>query len=160
MRPSLQAPAATAFSRVGVGSDLIAERAPTRPRSRRSLAAPPTMHETRTTSPQEFERSMSDTDTKSPSDKTLHLSSPKTLSLKRPVEHNTVRQSFSHGRTKAVVVETVKRRAGPAPAKDGQAASAPAAKAAPAAAPSARRALSAAAPAAPPTAQTPTPAAR
>jgi translation initiation factor IF-2 len=102
---------------------------------------------------------MSDTDTKSPSDKTLHLSSPK-LSLKRPVEHNTVRQSFSHGRTKAVVVETVKRRAGPAPAKDGQAASAPAAKAAPAAAPSARRALSAAAPAAPPTAQTPTPAAR
>jgi translation initiation factor IF-2 len=102
---------------------------------------------------------MSDTDTKSPSDKTLHLSSPK-LSLKRPVEHNTVRQSFSHGRTKAVVVETVKRRAGPAPAKDGQAASAPAAKAAPAAAPSARRALSAAAPAAPPAAQTLTPAAR
>src|SRR5829696_7306744 len=102
---------------------------------------------------------MSDTDTKSPSDKTLHLSSPK-LSLKRPVEHNTVRQSFSHGRTKAVVVETVKRRAGPAPAKDGQAASAPAAKAPPAAAPSARRALSAAAPAAPPAAQTPTPAAR
>src|SRR5829696_10283242 len=102
---------------------------------------------------------MSDTDTKSPSDKTLHLSSPK-LSLKRPVEHNTVRQSFSHGRTKAVVVETVKRRAGPAPAKDGQAAPAPAAKAPPAAAPSARRALSAAAPAAPPAAQTPTPAAR
>src|SRR5215207_7017922 len=102
---------------------------------------------------------MSDTDTKSPSDKTLHLSSPK-LSLKRPVEHNTVRQSFSHGRTKAVVVETVKRRAGPAPAKDGQAASAPAAEAAPAAAPSARRALSAAAPAAAPAAQTSTPAAR
>jgi translation initiation factor IF-2 len=99
---------------------------------------------------------MSDTDTKSPSDKTLHLSSPKTLSLKRPAEHNTVRQSFSHGRTKAVVVETVKRRAGPA-AKDGQGASAPAAKAAPAAAPSARRTLSTAAPAAAPT---PAPAAR
>ena len=63
---------------------------------------------------------MSDTDTKAPSEKvgekTLHLSSPKTLSLKRPVEHNTVRQSFSHGRTKQVVVETVKRRAGPGPA--------------------------------------------
>jgi translation initiation factor IF-2 len=49
-------------------------------------------------------------DTKNPGDKTLHMS-PKTLSLKRPVEHGTVRQSFSHGRSKAVVVETVKRRA-------------------------------------------------
>src|SRR5918999_259139 len=49
-------------------------------------------------------------DTKNPGDKTLHVS-PKTLSLKRPVEHGTVRQSFSHGRSKAVVVETVKRRA-------------------------------------------------
>src|SRR5579863_8276822 len=37
--------------------------------------------------------------------------SPKaTLHLKRPVEQGTVRQSFSHGRTKAVVVEKVKRR--------------------------------------------------
>ena len=53
-------------------------------------------------------------DTKTPGDKTLHVS-PKTLSLKRPVEQNTVRQSFSHGRSKAVVVETVKRRA-PTPA--------------------------------------------
>src|SRR5271165_4642765 len=33
-----------------------------------------------------------------------------TLHLKRPVEHGTVRQSFSHGRSKAVVVEKVKRR--------------------------------------------------
>ncbi len=50
-------------------------------------------------------------DTKTPGDKTLHVS-PKTLSLpKRPAEQNMVRQSFSHGRTKAVVVETVKRRA-------------------------------------------------
>src|SRR3954447_19089503 len=65
---------------------------------------------------------MSDTDTKAPSEKTLHLSTPK-LSLKRPAEQNTVRQSFSHGRSKAVVVETVKRRAGPAAApKDGAAA--------------------------------------
>ncbi len=36
----------------------------------------------------------------------------KTLTLKRPVEHEIVKQSFSHGRTKAVVVETVKRRTG------------------------------------------------
>ena len=55
------------------------------------------------------------TDTKNPGDKTLHVS-PKTLSLKRPsIEQGTVRQSFSHGRSKTVVVETVKRRVGPAP---------------------------------------------
>ncbi len=48
-------------------------------------------------------------DTKNQGDKTLHVSS-KTLSLKRPVEQGTVRQSFSHGRSKSVVVETVKRR--------------------------------------------------
>jgi translation initiation factor IF-2 len=51
-------------------------------------------------------------DTKNPGDKTLHVS-PKTLSLKRPVEQGVVRQSFSHGRSKAVVVETVKRRVAP-----------------------------------------------
>ncbi len=45
-------------------------------------------------------------------DKTISLST-KTLSLKRPVEQGVVRQSFSHGRSKAVVVETVKRRVGP-----------------------------------------------
>jgi translation initiation factor IF-2 len=72
-------------------------------------------------------------DTKNPGDKTLHVSS-KTLSLKRPVEQGVVRQSFSHGRSKAVVVETVKRRAvGPGGAKDEkpapQQASAPAPKA-------------------------------
>src|SRR5579871_3448667 len=33
-----------------------------------------------------------------------------TLHLKRPVEQGSVRQSFSHGRTKTVVVEKVKRR--------------------------------------------------
>ena len=44
-------------------------------------------------------------------DKTLGAPAPKgTLHLKRPVEQGTVRQSFSHGRTKAVVVEKVKRR--------------------------------------------------
>ncbi|MFC4175262.1 translation initiation factor IF-2 [Microvirga sp. GCM10011540] len=58
-------------------------------------------------------------DTKNPGDKTLHVSS-KTLSLKRPVEQGVVRQSFSHGRSKAVVVETVKRRpaVGPGGGKD------------------------------------------
>lgn len=49
-------------------------------------------------------------DTKTPSDQPLGLAPSKTLSLKRPVEQGTVRQSFSHGRSKAVVVETVKRR--------------------------------------------------
>jgi translation initiation factor IF-2 len=83
-------------------------------------------------------------DTKNPGDKTLHVSSAKTLTLKRPVEQNTVRQSFSHGRSKAVVVETVKRRAlGPAPAKE--AAPPPAARA-PQPAPPAARAPQAPAP--------------
>jgi translation initiation factor IF-2 len=60
------------------------------------------------------------TDTKNPNDKTLSVPT-KTLSLKRPVEQGVVRQSFSHGRSKAVVVETVKRRTLPpagAPVKD------------------------------------------
>ena len=50
-------------------------------------------------------------DTKSGDDKTLSVNTKKTLTLKRPgVEQGTVRQSFSHGRTKAVVVETKKRK--------------------------------------------------
>ena len=50
-------------------------------------------------------------DTKSPGDKTLSVS--KTLTLKPRVETGTVRQSFSHGRTKQVVVEKRgKRRVG------------------------------------------------
>lgn len=52
------------------------------------------------------------TDTKNPGDKTLSVNPPKTLSLKRPVEQSTVRQSFSHGRTKQVVVEVKRRAAG------------------------------------------------
>jgi translation initiation factor IF-2 len=45
------------------------------------------------------------------SDKTVTAAPPKaTLHLKRPVDQGTVRQSFSHGRSKAVVVEKVKRR--------------------------------------------------
>ncbi|MEW6437133.1 MAG: translation initiation factor IF-2 [Pseudomonadota bacterium] len=50
------------------------------------------------------------TDSKNPGDSTLTVAPSKTLSLKRPVESGIVRQSFSHGRTKAVVVEKVKRR--------------------------------------------------
>ncbi|WP_342107520.1 translation initiation factor IF-2 [Methylobacterium sp. SI9] len=56
-------------------------------------------------------------DTNNPGDKTLNRTSPKPLGLKRPIEAGTVRQSFSHGRSKQVVVETVKRRViGAAPA--------------------------------------------
>ena len=45
------------------------------------------------------------------SDKSVGAAPPKaTLHLKRPIEQGTVRQSFSHGRSKAVVVEKVKRR--------------------------------------------------
>jgi translation initiation factor IF-2 len=44
-------------------------------------------------------------------DKTLSVNTKKTLTLKRPgMEQGTVRQNFSHGRTKAVVVETKKRK--------------------------------------------------
>ena len=64
--------------------------------------------------------------TKNPGDKTLSVTPTKTLTLKpRGVEQGVVRQSFSHGRTKPVLVEKVKRRAGgptraeAAPATDG-----------------------------------------
>jgi translation initiation factor IF-2 len=50
-------------------------------------------------------------DTNSSDDKTLSVGGKKTLTLKRPsVEQGTVRQSFSHGRSKSVVVETKKRK--------------------------------------------------
>ena len=51
-------------------------------------------------------------DTKNSDDKTLTVTPKKaTLSLgQRTVERGTVRQSFSHGRTKAVVVEKKKSR--------------------------------------------------
>src|ERR1700678_3743851 len=56
--------------------------------------------------------------TKNTGDK-LSVTPTKTLTLKRGgVEQGVVRQSFSHGRSKAVVVEKVKRRiAGPGEAK-------------------------------------------
>ena len=89
-------------------------------------------------------------DTNNPGDKTQARPPSKPLSLKRPIEQGTVRQSFSHGRTKQVVVETVKRRViGAAPAAPARETTpvAPrrAVAAAPAAAPRAR-------PSAPPTA--------
>ncbi|QXX75288.1 translation initiation factor IF-2 [Methylovirgula sp. HY1] len=72
-------------------------------------------------------------ESKNSGDNTLSVPS-KTLSLKRPVEAGIVRQSFSHGRTKAVVVEKVKRRTiGPGETHPPR--EAPAAPAAPAAAP-------------------------
>ncbi|MBO0733666.1 MAG: translation initiation factor IF-2 [Methylocapsa sp.] len=49
------------------------------------------------------------TETKTPGD-TLTVGPAKTLTLKRPVEAGIVRQSFSHGRSKPVVVEKIKRR--------------------------------------------------
>ncbi len=69
-------------------------------------------------------------------DKTLSPPTSKTLHLKpRGVEQGLVRQSFSHGRSKVVVVEKVKRRApGSGPEAKAQPAPAPA-PAAPAAAP-------------------------
>ncbi|MBO6756445.1 MAG: translation initiation factor IF-2 [Roseibium sp.] len=48
-------------------------------------------------------------DTKNPGDKTISVER-KTLGLKRGGDQGTVRQSFSHGRSKAVVVEKKKRR--------------------------------------------------
>jgi translation initiation factor IF-2 len=72
-------------------------------------------------------------------EKTLRASSPKTLTVKRNVEQGVVRQSFSHGRTKSVVVETVKRRtiapAGDKKATTTEAKRAPARAASPAASP-------------------------
>src|SRR5215813_12559841 len=71
------------------------------------------------------------TDTKNPGDKRLSVSPTKTLTLKPRAETGMVRQSFSHGRSKAVVVEKVhKRRVGPGEAKSAE--PAPAAPAAPA----------------------------
>src|SRR5271163_1415976 len=58
------------------------------------------------------------TETNKNSSEKLSVTSTKTLTLKRAgVEQGVVRQSFSHGRSKAVVVEKVKRRVGPGEAK-------------------------------------------
>src|SRR6185437_14925887 len=86
-------------------------------------------------------------DTKSPGDKTLSVPT-KTLTLKPRVETGTVRQSFSHGRTKQVVVEKRGKRriGGDGPLADASATEPAAAKAAPARAPLARPATPPAAP--------------
>ena len=52
------------------------------------------------------------TDTNNSGDKSLSGTKP-TLHLKRPVDAGTVRQSFSHGRSKVVVVETKRRVVAP-----------------------------------------------
>ena len=87
-------------------------------------------------------------DTKTPGDKTLSVPT-KTLTLKPRVETGTVRQSFSHGRTKQVVVEKRGKRrvGGDAPATETHAPEPVVAKAAPAAkAPLSRPAAAPAAP--------------
>src|SRR5947209_7962119 len=94
-------------------------------------------------------------DTKTPDGKTLHVEKKSTLSLKPRTETGVVRQSFSHGRSKQVVVEVKKRRIPGAEGKLEAAAAAPApvapvAKRAAPAAPAAKPAAPAApAPAAP-----------
>src|SRR4029453_1028227 len=87
-------------------------------------------------------------DTKTPGDKTLSVPS-KTLTLKPRVETGTVRQRFSHGRTKQAVVEKRGKRRGPgdAPAAPEPRAPEPvAAKPAPAKAPLGRAPAAPAAP--------------
>lgn len=83
------------------------------------------------------------TDTKNPGEKTMGVGqgAKTTLTLKRPVEQGVVRQSFSHGRSKSVVVEKVKRRVlgpGDKPEAPSAAPSAPPASAPQASAPAAR----------------------
>ena len=66
------------------------------------------------------------TETKNPGEKTLSVTPTKTLTLKHGIEQGVVRQSFSHGRSKAVVVERVKRRTlGPGETKPAEASVAP-----------------------------------
>jgi translation initiation factor IF-2 len=96
-------------------------------------------------------------ETKTPGDKTLSVSSKSTLSLKPRTETGVVRQSFSHGRSKQVVVEVKKRRVlGDGKPEVAAPAAAPAAKRAVPSRP-ARQAAPAAAPAATPAAPTPKP---
>src|SRR5882762_3371184 len=80
-------------------------------------------------------------DTKTPGDKTLSVPT-KTLTLKPRIETGTVRQSFSHGRTKQVVVEKRGKRrvGGDGPATETPHTPEPAAKAAPVKAPMTRAA--------------------
>src|SRR5271168_2248196 len=83
-------------------------------------------------------------DTKTPGDRKLSVPN-KTLTLKPRVETGTVKQSFSHGRTKQVVVEKrgKRRLPGEAPVPETHAPQPVAAKAAPAKAPLTRPAATA-----------------
>lgn len=93
-------------------------------------------------------------DTKTPDGKTLSVGKS-TLSLKPRTETGVVRQSFSHGRSKQVVVEVKKRRVG---GEAKEPAAAPAAAPAPApAAPAAKRGAAPAGASAKPAAATPAP---
>ena len=58
-------------------------------------------------------------ETKETNDKTLSVAQRKPLSLKRTVESGHVKQSFSHGRSKSVVVEKKKKRTISAPGEEG-----------------------------------------
>jgi len=64
------------------------------------------------------------TDTKSPGEK-LSVTSKTTLTLKPRAETGVVRQSFSHGRSKAVVVEKVRKRTLPGEARPAEPVPAP-----------------------------------
>ncbi|PHP69043.1 translation initiation factor IF-2 [Zhengella mangrovi] len=87
-------------------------------------------------------------DSKSGDDKTLHVASKKTLTIKRGGnEQGVVRQNFSHGRSKAVVVETKKRKFSRPDEKPAAEVKKPAAPAAAAPAPAPRPAPSAPRPA-------------
>jgi len=59
-------------------------------------------------------------ETKETNDKTLNVAPRKPLSLKRTVESGHVKQSFSHGRSKSVVVEKKKKRTISGPGDDAQ----------------------------------------
>ena len=97
-------------------------------------------------------------ETNNTGDKTLGAPAPKaTLHLKRPVEQGMVRQSFSHGRSKAVVVEKVKRRLGPGEGSPREAPSTPAAATSAAAAPKATIVLTPTAPRGPTVGPSPAP---
>src|SRR5262249_33454644 len=66
------------------------------------------------------------TETKETTEKTLRGAAPrKPLSLKRTVDAGHVKQSFSHGRSKSVVVEKKKKRTISGPSGEGEEASTP-----------------------------------
>src|SRR5438132_13372692 len=88
-------------------------------------------------------------DTKTTDGKTLSVEKKSTLSLKPRTETGVVRQSFSHGRSKQVVVEVKKRRTPGSEAKAPEPAPAPV-KPAPPPKPVAAKPAAAPTPAAPP----------